>query len=154
MSQHGSEIPEEGYNKILKFCASGDDFAGRREYTAAIDEYNKAWSLIPEPKDHWHASTWVLAALIDAYFLAGRNDYALDALQYVMTCPDAIGNPFLHLRFGEVLFELGEKDAAANELIRAYAIEGEQIFAAEDPKYFEFLKTKAIINEANTSEEI
>jgi len=146
MSQGKMEIPEEKYNKILSFCATGDDLSCRGEYSSAIEEYNKAWSLIPEPKYHWHASTWVLAALIDAYFLAGRNDYALDALQYVMTCPDAIGNPFLHLRFGEVLFELGEKDAAANELIRAYAIEGEQIFAGEDPKYFEFLKTRAIIN--------
>lgn len=145
MSQDRAEIPEKTHNKILKLCAGGDDLAGRGEYSAAVEEYNKAWSLIPEPKDQWHASTWILAALIDAYFLAGRNDYALDALQYVMTCPDAIGNPFIHLRFGEVLFELGEKDAAANELIRAYAIEGEEIFATEDPKYFEFLKTRAII---------
>ena len=34
-----------------------------------------------------------------------------------MTCPDAIGNPFLHLRLGQALYERGETDRAADVLM-------------------------------------
>ena len=58
-----------------------------------------------------------------------------------MHCPEAIGNPFLHLRLGQCQFELGSLDRAADELARAYMGAGEEIFEAAD-KYFEFLKTR------------
>jgi hypothetical protein len=70
---------------------------------------------------------------------------AYKALEYATTCPGAIGNPFLHLRFGQVLFDRGELDRAADELIRAYALEGEEIFANDDPRYLAFLRTRAIL---------
>ena len=59
-----------------------------------------------------------------------------------MSCPGAVGNPFLHLRLGQIEFELGNAEASANELTRAFAIEGSGIFDDEDPKYFAFLKTQ------------
>ena len=68
---------------------------------------------------------------------------AREALQYAMTCPDAVGNPFLHMRYGQVLLDAGEKDAAADELIRAYMGAGPEIFAPEDARYLKFLKTRA-----------
>jgi hypothetical protein len=60
-----------------------------------------------------------------------------------MTCPGAIGNPFLHLRRGQILLDQGENDAAADELMRAYMAEGADIFADEDPRYLSFLRTRA-----------
>jgi hypothetical protein len=59
-----------------------------------------------------------------------------------MHCPNGIGNPFIHLRLGQCQFETGNLDSAADELTSAYALEGEELFADDDPKYFEFLKTK------------
>jgi hypothetical protein len=59
-----------------------------------------------------------------------------------MRCPGAIGNPFLHLRLGQVQFELGDLTRAADELTRAYMGAGEDIFQEQAPKYFEFLKTR------------
>jgi hypothetical protein len=41
-----------------------------------------------------------------------------------------------------VQFGLGNLGRAADELTRAYMGEGAKIFEGEDPKYFEFLKTK------------
>jgi len=59
-----------------------------------------------------------------------------------MHCPDAIGNPFLHLRLGQCCFEKRALDRAADELTRAYMGAGRKIFESDDPKYFEFLKTR------------
>jgi len=52
-----------------------------------------------------------------------------------MFCAEAIGNPFLHLRLGQSLFELGERRSALDELARAYLGGGREIFKREDPKY-------------------
>jgi hypothetical protein len=38
------------------------------------------------------------------------------------------------------LYEAGEEQDAADELLRAYMAEGEEIFVAEDSKYLDFLR--------------
>lgn len=60
-----------------------------------------------------------------------------------MTCPGAVGNPFLHLRLGQVLLDLGDEAGAADELMRAYMGGGAEIFSLEEPRYLAFLGTKA-----------
>ncbi|WP_321945849.1 tetratricopeptide repeat protein [Paraburkholderia sp. J10-1] len=145
MTTERQELDANTHEAIKALCAIGDQLAGKRRFEEAIGEYNKAWELVPEPKNEWGASTWILAAIADACFLAGYKTSALEALRYVMTCPDAVGNPFLHLRLGQVLLDTGLPDAAAEELIRAYMGAGKEIFELEDPRYFEFLKSKANI---------
>ena len=49
-------------------------------------------------------------------------------------CPGAIGNPSIHMRLGQVEFELGNLERAAEELARAYLQQGQNVFASEDPK--------------------
>jgi tetratricopeptide (TPR) repeat protein len=137
------KLSEEIIKYIETYSESGDELAEKGMYEDAIAEYNEAWELIPEPKNQWEASTWVLGAIGDAAFLGGYMTSAKEALEYVMTCPGALGNPFLHLRLGEVLFESGEMERATDELTCAYEAGGEEIFAKEDPKYLEFLGTRA-----------
>lgn len=137
------ELDPATYDAIKALCARGDELAAAKSFEAAIAEYNKAWRLVPEPANAWNASTWILAAIADAAFLGGFLTSAREALQYAMTCPESIGNPFLHLRYGQVLFDTGEPDAAADELIRAYMGAGAEIFATEDRRYLDFLKTRA-----------
>jgi tetratricopeptide (TPR) repeat protein len=143
MSSPALELDEKTYKTIQAHCAAGDQLTRAQRYREAIAEYNRAWELIPRPKNDWEAATWVLAAIADASYLGGYKTSAREALEYAMTCPGAIGNPFLHLRFGQVLFDAGEHDAAADELIRAYMGGGRELFAAEDPKYLAFLGTRA-----------
>ena len=138
-----SELPEALHSEITRLCAAGDVLAQKTDYKAALAEYNKAWKLVPEPKNNWEASTWILGAIGDACFLGGFYVSAKEALQYAMRCPNAIGNPFLHLRLGQVLFEVTELDASADELMRAYMSGGSDIFDNEVPKYLAFLRTRA-----------
>lgn len=145
MTTDVKELNTAVHEKVKALCAKGDQLAEARAFEDAVAEYNKAWALVPDPKNDWNASTWILAAIADACFLGGYKTSAMEALQYAMTCPGAVGNPFLHLRYGQVLFDLGEMDHAVDELTRAYMGGGEEIFASEDPRYHEFLKTRAIL---------
>jgi len=139
------ELGDVIHDEIKRFCAAGDQLADQKKYEEALGQYTKAWELVPEPKSEWEASTWILAAVGDSCFLSGYFSSALEALEYAMHCPNAIGNPFLHLRLGQVLFEKEQLDRAADELIRAYMGAGDEIFLREDPKYIEFLRTRAIL---------
>lgn len=140
-----AELEPATYSAIKDLCARGDELAAEKSYREAIEQYNEAWLLVPDPKDEWTASTWILTAIGDAAFLAGFKALAEQALQDAMICPRAIGNPFIHLRLGQVLFDKGELDAAADELMRAYMSEGEEIFSSENPQYLAFLRTRANI---------
>ena len=139
------ELSEKTHDEIKEYCANGDVLAGAGKFKEAIGAYNNAWKLIPEPKNQWEAATWVLAAIADAAFLGGFLQSARQAIEYGMTCPGAVGNPFMHLRCGQILLELGERDRAADELMRAYMGAGAEIFERDDPKYLAFLKTRATI---------
>jgi len=137
-----SELPPDLYAQIQQLSSEGDALAQAGKFEEAISIYNRAWMLVPEPKQRWTVSTWLMAAIGDAAFLGGFGGSALDAFSFAMHCPDGIGNPFLHLRLGQVLFDRDQPDAAANELARAFMGAGSEIFTEEDPKYLAFLATR------------
>ena|SRR5688572_2741259 len=139
-----SELPTEIYDKIRELSARGDGLARSKLFVAALQNYEEAWDLLPEPKTNWNASTWLLTAIGDVHFFRGSFDKTVEVLtNAILNTPGALGNPFLHLRRGQSLLELGRKDEAADELMRAYMGAGSDIFKSEDAKYLEFLKTRA-----------
>jgi tetratricopeptide (TPR) repeat protein len=140
-------LSDQTYDAIQQLSSRGDALARAGNYAGAIQEYNQAWSLLPDPKNSWEAATWLLAAIGDAYFLSKDTRKAREAFESVMSCPNALGNPFLHLRLGEALYDDNELDEAADQLMRAFMGAGEEIFAAEDPKYLKFLRTRANIDD-------
>jgi tetratricopeptide (TPR) repeat protein len=137
------KLPDDVHKRIMDFSKAGDKLAAQGKYREAIGEYKQAWELVPEPENDWEASTWLMAAIADAAYLGGFKKTARESLEYAMSCPGAIGNAFLHLRLGQVLFDADEPDAAAEELMRAYMSDGKKVFKGEDPKYYAFLKTRA-----------
>ncbi len=137
-----AELDDKLYELIQKHSMDGDAFVENEAFKEAYEQYWKAFDLIPEPKTDWEVSTWVLVAIGDTHFLENDFEAGLENLSNAMHCPGAIGNPFIHLRLGQCQFELGNFNQAADELTRAFALEGEEIFQDDDPKYFEFLKTK------------
>lgn len=137
------ELSKALHFEIQRLSAEGDALAEERKYSEAITTYWRAWDLLPEPKTEWNAATWLLAAIGDANFLCRDYVAGKDNLSTAMHCPDALGNPFLHLRLGQCQFELGVLDRAADELMRAYAGAGAEVFKDQDPKYLRFLQTRA-----------
>ena len=137
-----NELTDQVHEQITSLSAKGDKLAEKGKYPEALKVYWEAWDLLPEPKTNWDAATWLLVAIGDANFLAEDYVAGKDNLSQAMHCPDAIGNPFIHMRLGQCQLELNNPDRAADELARAYMGGGHEIFEDDDKKYFEFLKTK------------
>ncbi|HEX8308592.1 MAG TPA: hypothetical protein VF645_09270 [Allosphingosinicella sp.] len=147
MSEPQAGMDRPTYEAIVALYEEGDKLAQDGRTGSALGKYAEAWSLIPDPKQGWKISTSVISAIADCWFLSGDYDEVVRALEFGMNCPDAVGNPFLHLRLGQALLERGQDDRAADELMRAYDAHGEKIFAQEDPKYLAFLAARGRIEE-------
>ncbi|MEL6738316.1 MAG: tetratricopeptide repeat protein [Pseudomonadota bacterium] len=136
-------LDDHTYAEIARLTDQGQALFDAGKLDEARKLFMQAWMLLPEPQSEWPATTWLAAAIGDIDFLESRYADARQTLQFAMLCPGGLGNPFLHLRLGQSHYELGELDRAADELMRAYMVAGEEIFAAEDPKYRAFLATRA-----------
>ena len=86
----------------------------------------------------------MLSAIGDALFQQGQFERARDAFTDAISCRGGLGNPFIHLRLGQIQLEIGTEAKAADELTRAFMGGGKEIFEREDPKYFAFLTTKLL----------
>ena len=136
------KLPDDLRVMIDKLCQKGDQFAQIDQLDDALDQYEAAWDLLPNPKNQWPAATWILMTAGDVYF--ERRDFvaASKALRDAIDFPDGDGNEFIWLRLGQSLFEIGDLNAAANALENAFRMSGEELFADEEPKYLDFLKTQ------------
>ena len=139
-------LPKELNQMVDDLCRKGDHFATMEQYYDAIEKYGQAWDLLPEPRNQWPAATWILMSAGDAHFRLKEFDEAADLLIDALDYPDGETNPFLLLRAGQCLLELGQLDDAANALELAFRLGGEELFADEDPKYIGFIKTQLKIS--------
>lgn len=137
MGVSDDELSDELYEKILDLTEKGDEFCEDEEWKKAIKCFEKALALVPEPKDDWETSTWIYAALADAYFFWGKYEESLYQLNQALMCPDGLGNPFITLRLAQCNYELGNMKKADEYFFEAYMLEGMEIFKRED-KYKEY----------------
>lgn len=136
------ELQDDLYERIVDLCNQGDNLVDHFEFEKAIKMYLEALNLIPEPKYNWEASTWVYTALGDTCYMNKDFESAKDFLFDAINCPDGSANPFIMLRLGESLYELGDVNKSKEYLLRAYLLEGYSIFDSEDEKYFDVIKSE------------
>ncbi len=135
------ELDSGTYAEVTRLCARGDELVGSDELAEAVRQYEQALSLLPPPFYRWKAATWVLTALGETLYFQRDYPAARRALQDALLCPDAATNPLIHLRLGQALYDLLEMEAARQELLGAYMLDGERVFRGEDPKYWNYLRS-------------
>jgi len=135
------DLEDNIYQQIIQLSEQGDELAESSAFLQAIEKYKKAFSLLPDPKDQWEACRWLKVAIGDAYYLKEEYQKAYILFQESINCPDAIGNPFIYLRTGQCLYNIGDKKKAIDALLRAYMLDGEEVFE-EDQKYLTFLRSE------------
>ena len=62
------KLPNDLREMIDRLCQKGDQFAQIDQHDDALDQYEAAWELLPNPKTEWPAATWILMAVGDVYF--------------------------------------------------------------------------------------
>ncbi|MFG1994181.1 tetratricopeptide repeat protein [Actinoplanes sp. NPDC048988] len=136
------ELPDDVNEKVTALSREGDALAKAGRYAEAKQAYLQALPLLPDNPNQWTAAAWLYVAIGDASFHHGLYDEAFDAFFQAVQCPGGLGNPFIHLRLGQLYYEKGNLDKAADELTRAYMGAGFDIFCEDDSKYVDFLETR------------
>ncbi len=81
MSDPGTQTP--GFDRleaVVRLCREGRRFAKDGDRELALASYLEAWDLLPEPKEGWDASTFILSAVGDLLRSGGDLGTALDQL--------------------------------------------------------------------------
>lgn len=136
------ELEDKVYEKIVKLCEKGDSLVEEGKNEKAVSTYLDALEMVPFPKEDWEASTWIYAAIGDSYYMIKKYGEAEEYFYNAMNCPEGITNSFILLRQGQIMYELKKIEKAQEFLLRAYMLDGKDIFNSEDKKYWKFLKTK------------
>lgn len=144
------ELPDAVYAQVTALSEQGSQAFDREEFEHALTLFTRAWDVLPEPRTDWKAGIWILAGQGDCLFFLGRFCEAREIFMIALDAgiADEGTNTFAHLRLGEIDFELGSLDSAAQYLMRAFLLGGHELLASEDPKYGEFLRTRAVLDDA------
>lgn len=138
------EMDDSGYARLTDLTESGNERYDAEAYASAIEIWQQALRLLPEPKSQWEAALWLYASIADAQFLLGLFQDTRSSCFDALNCPDSLGNPLVLLRLGEASFELGMEADALEYLTRAYMLEGEELFEMEKPDYFRLLEEHGV----------
>ena len=114
------------------------DLFGRRLFSDAWGELIAGLDVLPPPIHRWNAAGWLLAALGECTWQLGECAAAKQFLSNALNAPNTVGNAFIHLRFGQALFELHDERARL-ELAQALKTGGAEVFRGEDPSYHAFV---------------
>lgn len=134
------ELSDVLYEKITNYCNSGDTLYDNGEYYDAIKKYKKAFELLPEPKEEWEATTWICSALADAFAEVGETEKSLQYALLANKCPNGLMNPYVQLQVGMSFFDIGNIEKAREYFLRAYMLEGEDIFSDVPPEHFALIQ--------------
>jgi hypothetical protein len=136
-------LAQTTFAAIEAHAASGRDLFGRRLFSDARQELLAALEALPPPIHRWNAAGWLLAALGECAWQYGAILGAKQFLSNALNAPGTVGNAFVHLRFGQALFELRDQRARL-ELRQALTTGGPEIFVREDPSYHAFVLDELI----------
>jgi tetratricopeptide (TPR) repeat protein len=117
--------------RLDRLAEEGNELSDAGDHAAAVEKWSEALDLIPEPKTDWEASTWLYASIGDGYYVQGKFEDASAALFDALNCPDASENPFIAYRLGQSQTRLGNVDKGVEYLLRAYMLDGEDIFSSD-----------------------
>lgn len=142
------EITPEVKEKLDELSQRGNQFEEEGQLEEAVRTREEGLKLIPEPQQFYSETIWFLAAIGDVCFQKGLFSKAHECFDKARgnLTGEGYGNPFIMLRLGECCLEIGDEKNATEYLLRAYMLEGREIFEPDEngeddgQKYFEFLK--------------
>ena len=130
-----TSLDNDTHLQVRALCAQGYGCYDTGDFKQALRHFYQAWMLLPKPQTDFVESGWVLTAIGDSYFCSAQYEQAKEALASALHCEGMIDNPFIHLRLGQCLLELGQQGPACTHLGLAFERGGRKLFDKEAPKY-------------------
>lgn len=141
-----AELPNDIHDRVTDLSERGNALLDENDAQGAVALWQQALALLPEPKAIWDAATWLYASIGDAERQSGNLEAALAAFRAAMASGDGQSNPFVQISLGATLLDLGYIDEATDSLLRAYMLEGKEIFNEFGGPYFQFLREKGLVD--------
>jgi tetratricopeptide (TPR) repeat protein len=110
---------------IERLSQAGRALLDSGEPARAIAEREAALKLVPEPRWVYAAAMKIHATIGDAELALGRLERARDAFGSAAGSAEAAANPYVHLRYGQVLHALGERGAV--DALAGWALDGNSL---------------------------
>ncbi|MBW3510634.1 hypothetical protein [Janthinobacterium sp. NKUCC06_STL] len=129
------DLPSNVSKQIDLLSEMGNDLADQGEFTQAAERWTQALDLLPAPQADWEAYTWLKASIGDALHHLADFSAAREALFDALNGPDGQENPFVHYRLAQTELALKNEEAGIAELLKAYMLDGEEIFTEEEDGY-------------------
>ncbi len=127
------ELPDDIYEQVEALSEDGNDLIDDGDAAGAEAVWRQALALLPEPRDIWEAYTWLNASIGEACYLQEDYDGAVQVLFDALNGPEAQANPFIHYMLGKSLWKRGgDEERAIDELLRAYMLDGNEIFEGDE----------------------
>lgn len=162
--EHNIDLTEENFHDILQEALSEEEYElvflpdtiggqveqlsmradllmEKGEFEEAIQLYQQGLEIIPEPKSTYEATLWFLVAIGDAYWYLREWEHARPYFEQCLKVLGGTENPFVRLRLGQILYEMGDLVAAQQQLQHGLEMEGEVLFEDEDEKYLKLAST-------------
>ncbi|MEP2237455.1 MAG: hypothetical protein ABJI22_03775 [Maribacter sp.] len=105
-----------------------------------VEELMKIYESLTDDQKRTRAGRYVIIHIAEVCFSERWIEDAFDNFNFAMQFKDTVGNPFLHLRLGQLNYLVQNKDKMHDDLSRALIMAGESIFKEEDPKLIEMVK--------------
>lgn len=122
--------------QIRRFCSDGYRLYDKGEYRLALRSFYQGWLTIPKPQTDYQEAGWVLTAIGDTYFRLKQYEQGVESLISATHCPGGDQSPFLYMRLGQCLWDLGRDNEARKYLFKAYRLnQGSSLLEQEDKRY-------------------
>ncbi len=128
-------------DQISAISKKAKHLALKGNYVDAIDEYQKGIDLVGPNIMQSKYAVMLFCGIGEIYFLQRQWNDALQYFGKAIQSEGGLGEPYIHLRLGQIRLELGQLKKATDELMRAYMGGGKLIFQGEDSKYFETIQS-------------
>lgn len=142
-----TELTEEDGERLAELAEAGNELADEEDFAGALVPWREALAMFPEPIEQWDDGLWFLGSIGDACVAVGEYAEAESTLRKAMVYEEGRGSGFIWLRLGQAQFEQGDLDEAAQSLISAYMLDGDEVFEDEDPKYRGLLVERQLIDQ-------
>ncbi len=105
-----------------------------------VNELYDIYSFLSDDEKRLREGRYVIIRIGELCYANRLIEEAMENFSFVMQFKDTIGNPYLHLRMGQLFYCKGNNDKMLDELSRALIMGGDKVFEGEDLKFINLAK--------------